>query len=39
MKEDIEESQVYEVGFHLLPTVPEEKLEEVVSSLQSLITK
>ena len=30
---------MYEVGFHLLPTVPEEKLEEVVSSLQSLITK
>jgi len=39
MKEDIEESQVYEVGFHLLPTVAEDKLEEVVSALQSLITK
>ncbi|PIR39983.1 MAG: hypothetical protein COV33_02280 [Candidatus Zambryskibacteria bacterium CG10_big_fil_rev_8_21_14_0_10_34_34] len=40
MKEDIlEESQVYEVGFHLLPTVPEENLEAVVTNLQSLITK
>ncbi len=40
MKEDISEDvQVYEVGFHLLSTVPEEKLGEIVSNIQGLITK
>jgi ribosomal protein S6 len=39
-KEDIyDETQIYEVGFHILPTIPEEKLQEIVSKLQSSITQ
>lgn len=38
-EENLEKSQVYEVGFHILPTVPEEKLQEVVLKLEDLINK
>lgn len=39
-KEDILDNiQVYEAGFHILPTVPEEKLQEVVSKLEDSINK
>lgn len=38
-EEILESSQVYEAGFHILPTVPEEKLPEVVSKLGDFITK
>ncbi len=33
------DSQIYEVGFHILPTVPEEKLQEVVSKLEDSINR
>jgi ribosomal protein S6 len=41
MKEEnnLDELQVYEVSFHILPTVPEEKLPEVVSKLAGSIAK
>jgi ribosomal protein S6 len=41
MKEEnnLDEFQVYEVGFHILPNVPEEKLPEVVSKLAGGIAK
>lgn len=39
-KNDIlEEGQIYELGFHVLPTVPEEKLQEVVSKLDGFIAQ
>jgi len=41
MKEEdiLEEIQVYEIGFHILATVSEEKLQETVLSLENLITQ
>jgi len=33
------EEQIYEIGFHILPTVPEEKLPEAVLKLKDLITQ
>jgi ribosomal protein S6 len=40
MNEDIKDSmQVYEVGFHLLPTVDESSLEGEVNVIKGLITK
>ena len=33
------EEQIYELGFHILPTVPEEKLQGVVSRLEDSITE
>lgn len=33
------EAGIYEAGFHILPTVPEERLQEVVSKLVDFITK
>lgn len=38
-KEDASDGQIYEIGFHILPTVPEEKLQEIVSKLEDSITK
>lgn len=38
-EENLEKSQVYEAGFHILPTVPEEKLQEVVLGLENSINK
>ncbi len=39
-KEEISDSsQIYEIGFHILPTVPEEKLQTVVLRLTDSITK
>ncbi len=35
----LDDNQVYEVGFHILPTVPEEKISEIVSKLTDLINK
>lgn len=35
----LDDGQIYEVGFHILPTVPEEKLQEVVSKLEDSINK
>lgn len=37
--EDHKEAQVYEVGYLVLPSIPEEKLPEVVSTIESAITK
>jgi ribosomal protein S6 len=37
-EEMLDESQIYEVGFHILPTVPEEKLPEVVLKIKDSIT-
>jgi len=38
-KEDIlDEGQIYEIGFHILPNVPEEKLPEEVLRLKDSIT-
>lgn len=31
--------QVYEIGFHILPTIPEEKIQETVSKLVGLINQ
>ena len=41
MKEKVnsDESQVYEVGFHILPTVPEEKVSEELSAIEDVISK
>ena len=39
-KEDnLDEIQVYEVGFHILPTVPEEKVQEELSLIEDVISK
>ncbi len=38
-EEILEKSQIYEVGFHILPTVPEEKLQEVILKLEDSINK
>ena len=35
----LDEEQIYEVGFHILSTVPEEKLQEIVSKLENSITQ
>ncbi len=38
-KEDVlDEVQVYEIGFHILPTVPEEKLPEIVLKIKDSVT-
>jgi len=39
MKENLEDSKIYEIGFHILPTVQEENLQGVVSDLENSITK
>lgn len=36
--EILDEAQVYEIGFHILPTVPEEKLPEVVLKIKDSVT-
>jgi ribosomal protein S6 len=36
--ESLDEMQVYEIGFHILPTVPEEKLPEVVLKIKDSVT-
>jgi ribosomal protein S6 len=36
---DSEELQVYEIGFHLLPSIPEEKLPEEVYAIKEVIEK
>ena len=36
--EILDEGQVYEIGFHILPTVPEEKLPESVLKIKDYIT-
>lgn len=39
-KEDaLDSSQIYEMGFHILSTIPEEKLQETVSKLEDSITQ
>jgi len=39
-KDDVlDEEQIYEEGFHILPTVPEEKLQEAVSKLEDSIAQ
>jgi ribosomal protein S6 len=38
-EEILEDNQIYEVGFHILSTIPEEKLQEVVSKLEHSITQ
>ena len=37
--EMLNEGQVYEIGFHILPTVPEENIQGIVSKLKDFITK
>ncbi|MEK7635132.1 MAG: 30S ribosomal protein S6 [Patescibacteria group bacterium] len=37
--EMLDDVQVYEVGFHILPTVPEEKLPELVLKIKDSITQ
>jgi ribosomal protein S6 len=37
--ENIDEGQIYELGFHILPTVAEEKLPEIVLKIKDSITK
>jgi ribosomal protein S6 len=37
--EDHKEAQVYELGYLVLPSVPEEGLEKVVSNIRSIIEK
>jgi ribosomal protein S6 len=36
--ENVEEGQIYEVGFHILPTLAEEKLPEIVVRIKDVIT-
>jgi ribosomal protein S6 len=36
-KEGLDEGQIYEIGFHILPTVPEEKLPEVVLKIKDAV--
>lgn len=39
MKEENTSTKIYELGFHILPTVPEEKLAEAVLGLEECINK
>ncbi|MBN2093954.1 MAG: 30S ribosomal protein S6 [Candidatus Zambryskibacteria bacterium] len=34
-----DENQIYEIGFHILPSIPEENLQLEISKLEDLITK
>lgn len=35
----LEDGKVYEIGFHILPAVSEDKVQEIVSGLEGFITK